>query len=298
MQRETLLRYKDIIPEFEALIDSINRPRDVTIRWNPHKIGRSELLAMLRDSFSEVKEIDWYGEAFKLGASDRPGKSLLHALGYYYVQEESAMVAPLVLEPAKGSFIFDMCAAPGGKTTQISALIENTGTIVANDKAIPRLKSLVSNVSRLGCLNVVITWNDARNLKLKDKFDYVLLDAPCTAEGNLFKETTLMPKFMRDSLTNVQKALLQKAIEFAKPGATIVYCTCTFAPEENEEVVASALDKGHIKIESVKVKVPHEKGIECFDKKDYGIELKKAVRIYPYHLNSGGAFIAKLRKRD
>ncbi|MCX8190138.1 MAG: RsmB/NOP family class I SAM-dependent RNA methyltransferase [Candidatus Diapherotrites archaeon] len=298
MEGETLLRYKDIIPDFDALIASINRPRDITIRWNPHKIERNQLFAMLRETFNEVHEIGWYNHAFKLGQNERPGKNFLHALGYYYVQEESAMVAPIVLAPSKNSFVLDMCAAPGGKTTQLSALMENSGTIIANDKAIPRLKSLVSNVSRLGCINVVVTWNDARNLSIKDCFDYVLLDAPCTAEGNLFKKIKLMPKFMRDSLTNLQKALLHKAIEIAKPGSTIVYCTCTFAPEENEGVIANILAKNLAKIEPVRIKIPHEKGLEYFGKNEYGGELKKAVRIYPYHLNSGGAFIAKLRKRD
>ncbi|MEM4662889.1 MAG: RsmB/NOP family class I SAM-dependent RNA methyltransferase [Candidatus Diapherotrites archaeon] len=298
MQTETVFRYKDIIPDFDKFLESIYKERDVTVRLNPHKISRKVLLDKLKSSFSEVKEIKWYEHAFKLGINDRPGKSLLHALGYYYVQEESAMVAPIVLDPKKNSTVLDMCAAPGGKTTQISGLMENTGTIVANDKAIPRLKSLVSNISRLGCINIIVTWNDARLLNVKDCFDYVLLDAPCTGEGNLFKEINLMPKGMRDSLARLQKTLLRKAIEAAKPNATIVYCTCTFAPEENEEVVSQVLAAETAKIEKINIDVPHEKGLECFNNKDYGTELRKAIRIYPYHLNSGGAFIAKLRKRD
>jgi len=295
MGRETLFRYKEIIPDFDAFLQAIKGPRNVTIRWNPHKITRERLLELLNESFEVVEEISWYESAFRLGPNDRPGKSLYHALGYYYVQEESAMVAPLVLDPKKNSIVLDMCAAPGGKTTQLSAIMENSGTIIANDKAIPRLKSLVSNVSRLGCLNVIVTWNDARFIEAKELFDYILLDAPCTAEGNL-TDIKLMPTHMRESLSRIQKALLAKAYDLAKPGATIVYCTCTFAPEENEQIVASILNSKNVRIESLHLKVPHEPGLESFGSQCYGSELKKAARIYPHHLNSGGAFIAKLRK--
>lgn len=295
MQNETLFRYKEIIPDFDAFLQAIKSPRDVTLRWNPHKIKREQLFDLLKSSFERVEPLKWYRNAFKLGPNDRPGKSIYHALGYYYVQEESAMAAPLVLAPKKSSVVFDMCAAPGGKTTHLSALMKNSGTIIANDRAIPRLKSLVSNVSRMGCINVVVTWNDARLIEAKELFDYVLVDAPCTSEGNL-RELELMPKSVRESLSRLQKALLAKACDLAKPGATIVYCTCTFAPEENEEVVASVLCSKNVRLEPIRLKVPHEHGLESFGPEHYGSELKKAVRIYPHHLNSGGAFIAKLRK--
>jgi NOL1/NOP2/sun family putative RNA methylase len=297
MQKETLYRYKDIISDFDAFLQAIRSERITTVRWNPHKVSRARLIEELEECFACVEPVRWYKHAFRLGYEEKPGKTLYHILGHYYIQEESAMIAALALNPRKHSVVLDMCAAPGGKTTQLSALMENTGTIIANDKAIPRLKSLVANVSRLACLNVSITWNDATKIQAKECFDYVLVDAPCTAEGNLQERITLMPRRMRESLSRLQRNLLAKACELVKPKGTIVYCTCTFAPEENERVVSSILEKYDVKLEPLKLKVPHAKGIESFGKEDYGNEMRKTARIYPHHLNSGGAYIAKLKKR-
>lgn len=297
MVKETLYRYKDIIPDFDTFLQAIKSRRITTVRWNPHKVARRELIEELKECFAHVESISWYKDGFRLGYVEKPGKTLYHALGHYYIQEESAMAAALALAPKKHSLVLDMCAAPGGKTTQLSALMENTGTVVANDKAIARLKSLVANVSRLACVNVIVSWNDATKLDTSERFDYVLVDAPCTAEGNLQNKITLMPRETRETLSSLQKALLKKACELTKPNGTIVYCTCTFAPEENERVVAAILEEQEVKIEKIGISVPHEKGLESFGKEFYGEELKKAIRIYPHHLNSGGAFIAKLKKK-
>ena len=297
MQRETLYRYRDIISDFDAFMQAIKSERIITVRWNPHKVTRAELIEELKECFASVEEVGWYKHAFRLGKVEKPGKTLGHALGHYYIQEESAMLAALVLNPEKDSYVLDMCAAPGGKTTQLSALMENTGTIVANDKSIPRLKSLVANVSRLACLNVVVTWNDASKLATKERFDYILVDAPCTAEGNLQEKITLMPKRTRENLSRLQKALLRKACELVKPKGKIVYCTCTFAPEENERVVSSVVQEFDLKVLPLKLKVPYEKGLESFGSENYCSEMKNTARIYPHHLNSGGAYIAKLKKR-
>lgn len=297
MQRETLNRYKDIIGDFEAFMCAIKSKRTTTVRWNPYKVTKKELIEELEECFGEVEKVSWYEHAFRLSNAEKPGKTLYHAIGHYYIQEESAMLAALVLNPKKNSYMLDMCAAPGGKTTQLSALMENTGTIVANDKSIPRLKSLVANISRLGCLNVVVTWNDASKIVTKERFDYILLDAPCTAEGNLQNKITLMPKRVRESLSRLQKSLLAKACELTKPKGTIVYCTCTFAPEENERVVSSIAQEFNLKVLPIKLTIPHEKGLESFGSEHYGSEMRNTVRIYPHHLNSGGAYIAKLKKR-
>lgn len=297
MQRETLYRYKDIIADFDAFMRAIKSERIATVRWNPHKVSREELKEELEECFVSVEEVSWYRHAFRLSNAEKPGKTLAHILGHYYIQEESAMLAALVLNPEKHAYVLDMCAAPGGKTTQLSALMENKGTIVANDKSIPRLKSLVANVSRLACLNVAVTWNDASKITTKERFDYILVDAPCTAEGNLQNKITLMPKRVRESLSQLQRALLAKACELIKPKGTIVYCTCTFAPEENERVVSSIVREFDLKVLPIKIDVPHEKGVESFGNEEYGSEMKNTLRIYPHHLNSGGAYIAKLKKR-
>ena len=292
-----MYRYRGIIDDFDAFTGALTSKRIVTVRWNPHKVSRNELIDELHASFEHVEDVKWNRYAFRLGYEEKPGKTLYHILGHYYIQEESAMVAATVLNPKKHATVLDMCAAPGGKTTQLSALMKNTGTIIANDRAIPRLKSLVANISRLACLNVAVTWNDATKISAGECFDYVLVDAPCTAEGNLHNSLFTAPEWRRESLSRLQKSLLSKACELAKPNGTIVYCTCTFAPEENERVVASILERCDVKLEPIKLTIPHEKGLECFERETYGAELKKTVRIYPHHLNSGGAYLAKLRKR-
>jgi len=175
------------------------------------------------------------------------GKTLEHFLGYYYVQDLASMLPAHILNPRKHSFVLDIASAPGSKTTLLSALMENTGFILANDYSMERTKATVNNVERLGCLNVAISiYRGEKLVKFyKNFFDYALVDAPCTSLGTLHKNPEVIkwwsPKEVKE-MSNIQLRLLLSAFEMLKDGGEMVYSTCTLTYEENEGVVEKFLN--------------------------------------------------------
>lgn len=245
------------------------------------------------------------------------GRALEHLLGYYYVQEIASMLPVIALKPKKDEVILDLCAAPGSKTSQLAAKMENTGTIIANDLKLGRMKILASNLERCGASNVIITKQDGIELckrlkraSLKEvygqgtlvpyQFDKILIDAPCSGEGTIRStpKTLLMWNIKKiKSLSRLQKGLLAYAIEILKPKGEIVYSTCTHAPEENEEVIDFVLKKyDNIKMEKIFIPVKTTPGIKKWKDKEYLEDIKFTCRIYPHISNTEGFFIAKLRK--
>lgn len=234
------------------------------------------------------------------------GRSIEHLLGYYYVQELASMLSIIALNPRPNELILDLCASPGSKTSQISAQIKNTGTIIANDINIGRIKILASNLERCGVTNAIITRDDGIRLcekfKLQNiKFDKILLDAPCSGEGTIRSspKSCLMwnPNTIK-SLSKLQKKLFKGAFEILKEGGKIVYSTCTHAPEENEEVVDFTLKEfqGQIEIEKIDLPVSCRPGIINWNDKNYDKEVIKSCRIYPQDSNTEGFFLAKFKK--
>lgn len=235
------------------------------------------------------------------------GRSMEHLLGYYYVQDISSMLPAMSLNIKQSDFVVDLCAAPGSKTSQISSIMKNNGTIIANDVSIGRIKILASNLERCGVMNVIITKSTAESLCKKMKIngfnvDKILLDAPCSGEGTIIssKKTALMwnPKRI-DFFSRVQKAMAANAFELLNPKGEMIYSTCTHAPEENEEVVDFLLKKfSNAKIEKVSIpkEIKFHEGITIWQDKEFSDEVKKCVRIYPHDNKTEGFFIAKIRK--
>jgi len=234
------------------------------------------------------------------------GRALEHLLGYYYIQEISSMLPVIVLNPKPHEFILDLCSAPGSKTTQIAAKMNNTGTIIANDIKLGRIKILASNLERCGVMNTIITRNQGELLcnKLKNEnfhTDKILIDAPCSGEGTIrgTPKTLQMWNVKKIfSLSRIQKNLLINAIKLLKSGGEIVYSTCTHAPEENEEVIDFILNKfKNVSIEKslLPVEVKSREGIKKWQEKEYLEDVKYSCRIYPQDNNTEGFFIAKLK---
>lgn len=234
------------------------------------------------------------------------GRSLEHLLGYYYIQELSSMLPIIALEPKENELILDLCAAPGSKTTQAAAKMNNSGTIIANEMNLGRLRILASNLERCGVTNTVITRREGRDFcnnmkKAEIKFDKILVDAPCSGEGTLRSspKTFLMwnPKIIK-SLSHLQKQLFLKSFERLKVGGEMIYSTCTHAPEENEEVVNYCLNELKDKIEVIEVKLPVKtrEGITKWENEKYDERIKLAKRIYPQDNNTEGFFVSKFRK--
>jgi NOL1/NOP2/sun family putative RNA methylase len=289
-------RYKNIIDDWEEFREACEEPKIPSVRKNQIKAGNG-FEPRLKSEFSKVEQSEWNPNVYRLTGEEKPGNSLLHWRGEYYVQEESAAIPVEVLGPEKSENILDIAAAPGGKATQIASKIKNDGLVVANDASSKRMKSLHANVYRTGSACIAATNYDGRQIPGSERFDRILVDAPCSGEGDRARRK-FEPARMKDieGLAELQKKLLERASELVKKRGTIVYSTCTFAPEENEEVVKYVLENTGLELADIELDAPHQRGVTQFQEREYPEKMRETVRIYPHHLNSGGMYVAKFRK--
>jgi len=284
------------------------RPRRF-IRCNTLKISCDSLLKRLRKKWNVIQPFDDYPEVMLVESELLPGKlgnAIEHLLGYYYVQGISSMLPAFALLPKEGDFVLDMCASPGSKTTQIAAMMNNSGTIIANDIKLDRIKILSANLERCGVTNVIVTRNDGVGLCNRlggkgFKFDKILLDAPCSGEGTLRSSPKTFKMWnikVVNKLAREQKKLIAFAFKALKKGGTLVYSTCTHSPEENEAVVSFALKNFPVEIESIKLPMICRKGIIKWKNEEYDKEVEKSCRIYPQDNDSEGFFIAKFKLQE
>ncbi len=292
-------RYRGIIPDWDEFWEAIHTPLPTVIRTNTIKTTPAELKHRLEAKGFALEELSWNPLLFRVEGEIPIGATLEHWLGLYYVQEATQTLSPLALDPKPGEVILDLCAAPGGKTTQIAAMMDNRGTIVANDMNPKRLRALMANVYRMGAICCVVTECRGEHFPGEGIFDRVLVDAPCSAEGTARKYPHLRqgasPGYIQ-RMAAIQRGLLYRALELVVPGGIVVYSTCTIAPEENEGVVSRAIKRGLAELIPWEPPAPHARGLPRFGREEYGEEMENAVRIYPHHFDSDGGFIAVLRK--
>lgn len=282
-----------------------------SIRCNTLKISPEELKARLEKKGWKLKQpFKNFPEVFVLQEHLLPGelgKSIEHLLGYFYVQEISSMLPLIALNPLKGDLYLDLCASPGSKTTQAAAMMENQGSIIANDNSLGRLRILNSNLERCGVSNTMVIMKDGVQLckKLREKtnvkFDKILVDAPCSGEGTLRKspKTFLMWNVkVIENLSKLQKKLASEALRLLKVGGEMVYSTCTLGPEEDEEVLDFLIKNFDIKVEEIHLPLKTRSGIINWKNKDYSEEVKKAHRLYPQDNDTDGFFLAKIKKKS
>jgi len=283
-------------------------PLPKTIRCNTLKISPEELKKRLEEKGWQVKQpFSSYPEIILTESNLQPGelgKTREHLLGYYYVQEISSMMSMLALQPKQEDILLDLCASPGSKTTQASALMQNKGTIIANDKDIARISILSANLEKVGASNVIVTRHDAVQLceklkKLGFKADKILADVPCSGEGNLRSSPkTLLTWNLKvvQRLSRIQRKIAESAISLLKEGGELLYSTCTHSPEENELNIQYLLENYNLKIEKIELPLKCREGITKWQNQKLSPELKKAVRIYPQDNNTEGFFLCKMRK--
>jgi len=293
-------RYKHIIPNYDEFLRVIDEPMPTNVRVNTIRITPEQLIERLLRKGFEVERMGWCPYLLSLDGELSAGSTVEHWLGLYYIQEATSLIAPMVLSPKPHEVVLDMCAAPGGKTTHIAMLMQNSGTVVANDPNPRRLRALMSNIFRLSVANCIVTQHDGIRMSADGfKFDKAIVDVPCSAEGNLRKTPSrrynISTKYSL-RISGLQKALLLKAIDLVKVGGIIVYSTCTFAPEENEMVVQHALQTRDVRIEPIEIDVPSSNGLTEWEGIPFHKDMQYALRIYPHHFNSGGGFVALLRK--
>jgi NOL1/NOP2/sun family putative RNA methylase len=300
---------KKIIPEneFSEFLKYCEKPTRKIIRCNTLKISPDELKSRLEKKGWEISQpYTDYPEIMIIESQLQPGelgKSIEHQTGLYYVQELSSMMSPIALSPDNKDYVLDLCAAPGSKTTQMSAMMENSGLLIANDVKIDRLRALVSNLERQGCTNVITTRMDGVQfcIRLEEKklsFSKILLDAPCSGQGVIRSDSKVWNMFnenMNKGLSLMQKKLLASCISILKPKGVLVYSTCTFSPEENEEVIQFALDNFPVELEEIKLPLKTRQGLSAWKNKSFSEQIKLCHRIYPHDNDTEGFFVARLR---
>jgi len=237
-------RYSRLMPDFDAFLEAMQRPLRRTFRVNTLKTSRARALELLADL--EPEPLPWCDVGFVLDRGEGVGLRIEHFIGLIYVQEAASMIPPLVLEPRPGERVLDLAAAPGSKTTQMAAMMENQGLVIANDQSAGRVRGLIGNVDRAGCLNTVVCRMDGGVLAraVAGSCDRVLVDAPCSSEGTIRKSAEALDRWSPDAsrkFAGLQKRLILAGYEALRPGGVMVYSTCTMAPAENEAVVADLL---------------------------------------------------------
>ena len=286
-------RYENLT-DINEFMEYCSRPLIKSIRVNTLKISVKEFLERTELNLDKVK---WCDEGFFVKDKITLGNLNDHFLGHFYVQEASSMLPPLAMNIKNK--VLDMCAAPGSKTGQIATMMKNNGLIVANDFDYIRLKALDINLQRLGVINTVIT--NMRGYFIKEKFDSILLDAPCSGTGTIRKSPGTLDIYntrMIRKLSSDQKGLINNAFNILNEKGSLVYSTCSLEPEENEGVIDFLLNRH----ENAKLEKINFKGLKTsdavleFEGRKYDSEVKRCIRIWPQDNDTSGFFVAKIKK--
>ena len=298
---DPLERYEPLVDDPEAFRDACTRPLPSVVRVNTTVTTPDRVATAFDEEGVRYEPVDWHDGLFRL-PDGHPGRNWPHFHGWTHGQEEVSALPGLALDPQPGEHVWDACAAPGSKTTQIAATMGDAGTVVANDNNLGRLSALRHNTERLGVTNAIVTNQDARNFSTKplafDTFDRALVDAPCSCEGTCRKTPDALDEWTLDHVTavaGIQKGILARAVQMARPGGVVVYSTCTFAPEENEAVLDHVLAEEDCELVSFELPVRTAPGVTDWDGETYDPSVRRAKRIYPHHNDTGGFFCAKLR---
>ncbi|AKG92365.1 NOL1/NOP2/sun family putative RNA methylase [Geoglobus ahangari] len=288
------------IDDSREFLEFMAKPLRQSFRVNTLKAEVGEVVERLSSHF-ELEQVPWVEEGFFVygeGITNTPEFSL----GLIFMQEASSMIPPLALDVEPGMLVLDMAASPGAKTTQMSAYMENTGCIIANDVKYPRINTLISNLQKFGAVNVRVTMKDGRYFgRFREKFDRILLDAPCSNVGMIRKNYKYLKLWRQrdvEALSRLQKSLIMAAYKALRPGGVLVYSTCTLDPEENEEVVDYLLSNTDARLERIDLPVKSREPVTEFRGKRYDEEVRKCLRIHPQDNDTEGFFVAKVVKPD
>ena len=283
LPEEFLARIKQQLgTEYEEFLQSLERPRAVALRFNPLKGSIPELPFV-------GSPVPWEPMGFYYDHESRPGLHVYHEAGVYYLQEASAMAPVALLDPQPGEKICDLCAAPGGKTTQIAGRMAGEGFLLCNEIHPKRAKILSRNIERMAVSNALVTNETPANLadRFENFFDRVLVDAPCSGEGMFRKEEAAVTDWSQETVemcARRQAEILDCAAKMVRPGGRLVYSTCTFAPEEDEGAVAEFL-AAHPDFSPELMETPWFVPVE-----------NGGHRMWPHKLLGEGHFAAVLRK--
>lgn len=292
--------------DYPALIESLKLPPTSGLRANTLKISPQILSEQLPYTLLPVPWCPagfWLKDTQPGDAQPSPGRHPYHAAGLYYLQEPSAMAAAEALSPQPGERVLDLCAAPGGKTTHLAALMDGRGLLVANEIHPKRAWELAENLERWGARHVVITSASAAQLALRFPafFDSILVDAPCSGEGMFRKSDEARRDWSCELVMSCalrQAAILEQAVKMIKPGGRLVYSTCTFNPDENERILAQLLDNHpEFSVHVLPTPAGAETGrVEWAGAARRAPEMAGALRLWPHRGCGEGHFITAIQR--
>lgn len=292
-------RMKEMLgEEYAAFEAGFDKPRFHALRFNPLKGEKAEFLE--KASFT-MRPVPWEENGYYYEAEDTPGKHPFHEAGVYYIQEPSAMAPVPFLEVKPGERVLDLCAAPGGKSTQIAAALKGKGLLVCNEIHPARAKILSENVERMGIRNAIVTNETPEKLSevFVGYFDKILVDAPCSGEGMFRKNGEAAEQWSLENVTlcgERQDGILDCADKMLRPGGRLVYSTCTFAPIENEGSISRFLQR-HPDYQILPVEKPEGfssgRDVWC-EEETAGME--HTMRIWPHITDGEGHYLAVLKK--
>ena len=308
LPQEFLRRLSTVLPEksVDLVLEAMEHTRPTTFRVNTIKTNAEALIPALNSAGFACVQVAWFSDAYILthGTQRALSETSQYKSGELYVQSLSSMLPPIILDPKPGDRILDIAAAPGSKTTQMAAHMDNRGEIVANDTSQARIYRLKANLILQGATIAHISRDDGRAIwkRYTEYFDKVLVDVPCSMEGRFNSND---PKSYQDwsvkkvkELSHLQCWMLRSAISATRPGGTIVYSTCTLSPEENEEVLSWILEKekGNVIMEEIRFAGdPFDPAILKWGTKNFDHTISKSARIYPT-ATMEGFYIAKRKK--
>jgi NOL1/NOP2/sun family putative RNA methylase len=299
---ESFQKYKTIIPDFNQFEASLLEISPVYIRANQIKISCSELEKKLADKGINFQRVEHFPGVYQIESENSIGDYLFHHLGYFYIQNLSSLLPPLALNVTKSDKVIDLCAAPGGKTCYLAELMENNGVLVANELSSNRMRALKGNLSRLGIMNTLTVNYRAQDFPMQHKFNKILLDGPCSAEGTYRGKDRLEVYWKNDEgfkkgLYGTQRKIILRAFDLLADGGEMVYSTCTYNPHENEGCVQYLLNNREgVKIEPLDLPFNLSSGITEYEGESFHPDMKNAMRVYPHQMNTGGFFLVKISK--
>lgn len=314
LPQEFLEKMKKLLGEqYEAFLASYEQPRQFGLRVNTDKISAA---AFERLAPFHLKKIPWVENGYFYEEQDAPARHPFYYAGLYYLQEPSAMTPASVLPVCPGDRVLDLCAAPGGKATELGAKLRGEGVLVANDISASRAKALLKNIEVFGISNAFVTNEVPAKLaeQFPDFFDKILVDAPCSGEGMFRKDPAAARAWDAQkpfACAKQQKEIIARAAQMLAPGGLLLYSTCTFSPEENEQVIAWLLDaRDDMELLEIPRYEGFSPGIPAAAGEDWmaaadektgltkAADLTKCVRIFPHRMPGEGHFLALLHKKD
>ena len=272
--------------EYPAFLRALEQPPALALRLNPRRRGAEASAAGFADT-----PVPWAEQGRYLIQREglRPGSSIAHAAGAFYMQEASAMASAAVLDASPGERVLDLCAAPGGKSTQIAAAMADMGLLVSNDPELSRARALSGNLERMGAANAIVV--SALPERLADRwrasFDAVLVDAPCSGEGMFRRDKASRAEWNPAAPVGCAKRqaeILDQAARMLRPGGRLVYSTCTFNDIENEGSILGFLERHP------------DFAPEDFTLSGVGASCRGMLRLLPHRVRGDGHFVARLRR--